>query len=213
MCYHISFDLKRKKEEARIAGNTFIIDFDSERVNGFANENYPVVANNKPSEIQLFQWGFIPAWCTSASEAEKLQKITLNAVSETLYDRPSYREAAKTNRCLIPVTGFFEWQHQGKTKIPFHISMIDSSIFCLAGIWDRWINQQTGGITYSFTILTTTANDLMSSIHNTKKRMPVIVLADDQEKWIDPQLEESDFLSIIKAIPSHLMMAERLVSS
>ncbi len=108
---------------------------------------------------------------------------TFNARSETVSSKPAFRECFSSRRCLVPVRGFFEWQHVGGRKIPWYITLRDEEIFSLAGIWDSWTMQ--GGMTLeTFSVVTTRANELMEEIHNTKKRMPVILPSSAEKIWL-----------------------------
>ncbi len=115
---------------------------------------------------------------------------TFNARSETIDTKPAFRESFISRRCLVPVRGFFEWQHIGGRKIPWYISLRDEDIFSLAGIWDSW--KMKGGVSVNtFSVVTTRANELMSEIHNTKKRMPVILPAAAEKLWLKEELEKN----------------------
>lgn len=140
--------------------------------NGLQHPDTPVITNLEPQSIQLFQWGLIPFWAKDKS----IQKNTLNARLETLHEKPSFRKSMQ-NRCLILADGFFEWQWldtKGKQKQKYLITLPDESLFAFAGLYNTWVDKETGEIVKTYTIITTAANELMSRIHNTKKRMPVI---------------------------------------
>ncbi len=94
----------------------------------------------------------------------------------------SFREPFRSQRCLIPADGFYEWRRNGKTKQPFCFEVNDGELFAFAGLWDRWKNPQ-GNVVETCTILTTTPNSLLSDIHD---RMPVILTHDDYDLWLDP---------------------------
>ena len=83
-------------------------------------------------EITSIRWGLIPSWAKDTSAAQ------INARSETVLEKPAFRENFERRRCLIPADGFFEWRRSGKLKQPFHFGMKDDSLFSFAGIWDRW---------------------------------------------------------------------------
>ncbi len=87
-----------------------------------------------PRELAVLRWGFVPSWAKDPSIGFKL----INARAETAGDKPAFREAINRRRCLIPATGFYEWRREGKTRIPFCFTMLDDSIFALAGIWESW---------------------------------------------------------------------------
>jgi putative SOS response-associated peptidase YedK len=180
----------------------------------FTYPNWPVVLNS--NEIDEFSWGLIPSWIKSIEEAHKIRTFTLNAASETVFEKPSFSKSIKTRRCLIPSTGFFEWQTIGKNKYPYFIHLRNIPVFSMAGIWDEWIDRGTGEIVKSFSILTTTANLTMEKIHNTKKRMPLILTPDLEASWLTMDLSEKDIKKLCFPIHDSLMEAytvSKLVSS
>jgi putative SOS response-associated peptidase YedK len=142
----------------------------------------PVIIDEKPQEIQLFNWGLVPAW----SQDLLIRKYTLNARIETLYEKRSFKEVV-SNRCLILADGFYEWQwltKSGSKKNKYLITLPNEALFGFAGIYSQW-QDFDGAIFNSYSIVTTEANDLMSEIHNTKKRMPVIVKKEDEAAWLE----------------------------
>ena len=94
-------------------------------------------------------------------------------------------------RCLIPTNGFYEWQTIGKQKNPHFIKMETSEIFAFGGIWEEWVDTQTGEIIQTFSIITTEANSLMAEIHNTKKRQPLILPKESESMWLNENLNNS----------------------
>lgn len=148
---------------------------------GFDHPIWPIVTVNQ--ELQGMQWGLIPNWF-KGDDALDFAKNTLNAKSETLHEKPSFAHLIDRNRCLIPSTGFFEFQSVGKEKIPYFIYSKETPIFSMAGIYDTWHHPKTGEIVQSFSMITCEANELMATIHNTKKRMPVILKPGDEDSWL-----------------------------
>jgi putative SOS response-associated peptidase YedK len=123
-------------------------------------------------DLKYLVWGLVPAW-------SKDGKGFINARSETIADKPSFSESFQRRRCLIPADGFYEWQRSGKMAQPYFFQMHDESPFAFAGIWDEW--QGDGKVIASCAIITTTANELLASIHN---RMPVILRTEWQDSWL-----------------------------
>lgn len=155
--------------------------------NGFQHPYTPVITNKSKEEIQLYQWGLIPFWAKDKS----IQKNTLNARLETVHEKPSFRNSMQ-NRCLILADGFFEWQWidpKGKQKQKYLITLPDESSFAFAGLYNTWVDKETGEIVNTYTIITTVANELMSRIHNTKKRMPVILKQEQESQWLQKGLD------------------------
>jgi putative SOS response-associated peptidase YedK len=130
------------------------------------------------------QWGLIPAWSRNREEAERIRKGTYNARSETLHEKPSFKEALSRGRCLIIAGGFFEWQLVNQVKIPWYISLKNGDPFVFAGLCDTWRDRLSGELLKSCSIITTDANPMMEKIHNTKKRMPVILKKEMENDWI-----------------------------
>jgi putative SOS response-associated peptidase YedK len=129
-------------------------------------------------KVSLMRWGLIPSWAKDPSIGYK----TINARAETVATTPSFREPFRSQRCLIPADGFYEWKRGGKTKQPYCFEVNDGELFAFAGLWDRWKSLQ-GEVVESCTIITTTPNPLLADIHD---RMPVILSPDDYDLWLDP---------------------------
>lgn len=179
--------------------------------NGFDFKETPIVTTGKPNELQLFHWGLVPFWVKDEASGMKLRIQTLNCISEEMYDKPSFKDAAKEGkRCLIPCTGFYEWKwldEKGKTKIPHYIGLKDQELFSVAGLYSRWKNRETDQYYYSYTVLTTHANPLMAEIHNSKKRMPVIIPREYEKDWLNPNLTKEDVLALCTPLDDSRMKA------
>ena len=93
-------------------------------------------------EVTTLKWGLVPFWAKDPKVGYRL----INARSETAHEKPSFREAFKHRRCLVPADGFYEWRNEGKRKQPYHIGLKDNGGFLMAGLWDRWIDQDTGEV-------------------------------------------------------------------
>jgi putative SOS response-associated peptidase YedK len=166
------------------------------QVGGFEHPKILVFTDEQPFESQLFSWGLIPAWVKDEQTATKLRTQTLNARGESIWEKPSFRESAKGKRCLVYVDAFYEYHHQKSKSYPFHVSMKDESPMVFAGLWQEWVNKETGEIVKSFTIVTTEGSPVMSRIHNNPKaegaRMPVILPKEKQDDWLRPCRSEED---------------------
>jgi putative SOS response-associated peptidase YedK len=137
-------------------------------------------------EATFFKWGLVPAWAKDPSIGNKL----INARSETVTEKPSFREAFTRRRILVPTEGFYEWQRQGtKKKKPFYFHMKDGEPFAIAGLWERWEGEAEPLETC--TLLTTEANSLLAPYHD---RMPVIIKPEDYELWLDAEMRRADLL-------------------
>ncbi len=151
-------------------------------------------------ELALLRWGLIPSWSKDPSIGNRL----INARAETVREKPSFRHAFRRHRCLIPASGFYEWQRQERGKQPYFVRMRDERLFAFAGLWDRWESQDKGVIE-TCTILTTAANTVLSPIHD---RMPVILPPSHYDQWLDPALKEPDSLApLLVPFPPDEMLA------
>ena len=138
--------------------------------------------------------GTDPLWTYDSTIGYKM----INARSETVAAKPSFREPLRRQRCLIPADGFYEWKREGKQKLPFCFTLASDSVFAFAGIWDRW-KSPLGQSIESCSILTTTPNELMQDIHD---RMPVILSPDAYDIWLDPGLRNVEELQpLLKPYP------------
>ncbi len=188
MCFTINVNIIREELESRYGSKLS----DPEKYNpsyyyhAFSYPDLPVshLNNIRERELSVFKWGLIPSWVTDIEEAKKIRKMTPNARSETVAEKPSFADSYRNRRCLVPVAGFFEWQHIGSGKRPWYIWSPESNIFSLAGIYDRWYDEINKKDIHTFSILTTKANKKMAEIHNSKRRMPVIISAEDENQWL-----------------------------
>lgn len=155
------------------------VEFGPPRYNIAPSQQVPIVRQNGGRRtITLARWGLIPYWAEDASIGNKL----INARSETVGSKPAFRDSLARRRCLIPATGFYEWQKSGTRKRPFHIGMKDGSLFAFAGLWSAWTSP-AGARVESCAILTTAANDLLKDMHD---RMPIILPREAYGQWLAP---------------------------
>ena len=170
-------------------------DFDLDRIAEFAPryniapaQDIAVVRMNEDAqrECEWLRWGLIASW----SKDPKSARAPINARSETAAEKPTFRRALSKRRCLIPTSGFYEWQAQkgGGPKQPFLFKMRDRPLFALAGLHERW-RGEGGEIIESAAILTTSANATLEPVH---ARMPVILSPDDYARWLDPTKQKAD---------------------
>ena len=161
-----------------------------------------VVPNPKTTGnlIRMFRWGLVPPWSPGPEAGAKM----INARSETVREKPSFREAFAHRRCLIPVDGFYEWQKRDKVKHPFLFRRKDQEVFALAGLWEQW--EYPGGRKLdTCSILTTAANSTMRPIHH---RMPVILPAKDWQVWLNlPADKAATLTSLLKPCAADLLQA------
>lgn len=155
----------------------------SDFLNGYSYPEMPIITDENFNEAILGNWGLIPAW----SKDRVIQKMTLNARLETLDEKPSFKNYTQ-NRCLILVNGFYEWKwldSKGKKKDKYFIQLDNGDQpFALGGIYNIWKDEKTDEILTSFSIVTSDANELMSEIHNTKDRMPLVLSKSAEKSWL-----------------------------
>ena len=175
MCYRTKLNSTIRKIEKTFESN-FLEPQEykpKQEINAFDFSKTPVITDEGRGEIEMYHWGLIPFWAKN----DGIKKSTLNAKIETVSEKPAFRDAVK-NRCLIIADGYYEWQwldSKGKEKQKYLITPQDQEIFAFAGIYSSWRDPQNNEQLNSYSILTTEANDLMSKIHNNKKRMPVVL--------------------------------------
>ncbi len=145
------------------------------RYNAAPSQLLPVITNQEPGRADFFRWGLIPFWAKDPSTGSKL----INARAESVAEKPSFRQALRHRRCLVPANGFFEWKQSGNRQ-PYFFHLKDKALFAFAGLWESWKDAE-GKEIRSFTIITTTANAMMKDIHH---RMPVILSPESEKAWL-----------------------------
>lgn len=154
----------------------------------------PVVAESRSSgtrRLGLLRWGLVPSWAKDPSIGNKL----INARAESAGEKPAFRKALSRRRCLVPADGFYEWKRPvgGKgPKQPYLIQHADGSPLALAGLWELWRppgSSQDEPFLRTFTILTTSANEVISELHD---RMPVVIPQSGWDRWLDPEVEDAE---------------------
>jgi putative SOS response-associated peptidase YedK len=181
------------------------------RYNVAPTQSVLVVTNNGEAKnrAEFMHWGLVPSWAKDMSIGNRM----INARGETLAEKSSFRRALQKRRCLVLADGFYEWQGTGKSKTPMYVALKSREPFGMAGLWEAW-KMPSGDWLHSCTIITTTPNSLMEPIHN---RMPVILSREIEATWLDPELDDSTFLTnLLQPYPSDEMQTypvSRLVNS
>ena len=203
MCFTVSFEgkaIKAVKEHLQIYpklemrgefNNLYYL------VSGFSHPKLPVFKNDA---VEICEWGLIPSFAKNEEKAKELANMTLNARSDTIHQKPSFKNSIKKNRCILPLDGFYEWQHNGKLKQPYYIYPSDETVFYLGCIYNN----------NTFSIITTDANPLMANIHNTKKRMPLILPKSSIETWVDPTTDIALVDQMMQPYSTELMSAHTI---
>jgi putative SOS response-associated peptidase YedK len=155
--------------------------------------------NHRTGEVSLdpLRWGLIPHWCNDPSGGRK----PINAKCETVRTLPTFRDAYRLRRCIVPVDGFFEWKaiKGQKAKQPHAIAMKDGKPFGIGGIWENWKHPESEEWTRTFAIITTDANALVADIHD---RMPLILAPESYGRWLG---DEPDPADLMRPLPAELM--------
>jgi len=141
-----------------------------------------------PREVAMLYWGLVPSWAKEKSIGARM----INARSETLAEKPSFRSAFRRRRCLVLADGYYEWQRSAATKQPYFIAFEDGQPFGMAGLWERWRDPATGEPLESCCIVTTSPSPAVAHVHD---RMPVIVPPEAYAEWLDPRNEAVDRLA------------------
>ncbi len=167
----------------------------------------PVVLLGKAREpgITFMKWGLIPPFADSENIGYKM----INARSETIDTKPSYKKAFQRKRCLIPANGFYEWKKLEGTdkKLPFYIRLLNGNLFAFAGIFERWSGDDNKEI-FSYSVITTEANPLLQPLH---ERMPVILKPEHYDFWLDPMNDDIEGLKmLLKPYPTEEMSVFRI---
>ena len=171
------------------------------RYNAAPTQNLPVILNEDADrrQIQLLRWGLVPFWAEDPAIGSRM----INARSETLAEKPSFRTALKKRRCLVLADGFYEWQKTAGGKAPMRITLKSGEPFALAGLWETW-KEPTGDLLRTFTIITTSPNELLEPIHN---RMPVILPREHEAIWLDNAADQAIWLDMLRPYPADLLTA------
>jgi putative SOS response-associated peptidase YedK len=143
--------------------------------------------NGGDRELAFLQWGLIPSWAKDPTASYKM----INARSETAHEKPSFKQAFRARRCIIPASGFYEWEKVGKEKIPHYIHLRDGKVMSLAGLWERWKSAE-GQELETCTVLTTAANSLIRQLHD---RMPVILHNEEFDLWLNREIDDVNRLT------------------
>jgi putative SOS response-associated peptidase YedK len=150
--------------------------------------------------LDPLRWGLVPRWAKDASGAAKM----INARSESVAEKPAFREAFRKRRCLVTADGFYEWRTDGKSKQPYAVALADGAPMALAGLWEGW-RAPDGSILRTCTIVTTEANEKLAAMHH---RMPVILPREAWGRWLgEVPAEAEDLLALLRPCPAEMVVA------
>jgi len=222
MCFHNAMSKKAKELAKRYGKKLDIIEAweeiirerqaNGDDVNNFVEQTNHIAAYDEPvcsiiteeEEVQTMQWGLIPSMTKDLSQLERYNKENWfkNARSEDIFQTWPYRFVIESKRCIIPSTHYYEYHHNpDKSTTLYRIYLTNQELYSIGGIWDTWIHPVTKELLHSFTMITTPANPLTWEIHNGGKnphRMPLILLPEDEQKWIDPNLNTEGIKDLMK---------------
>jgi putative SOS response-associated peptidase YedK len=188
MCgrYALFADQEKIEETFGIQSEDFSIY--TSNYNAAPGTDLPVVLVGKGNirKIGRLRWGLIPSW----AEDRSIGNTMINARCETLTEKASFKKPFQRHRCLIPASGFYEWQQLGKAKIPYFARSLDQEVIGFAGLFEKW--EHGDEHIYSFTIITTPANSLLKPLH---ERMPAILRPEQYEMWLDPLFSKVEQLT------------------
>jgi putative SOS response-associated peptidase YedK len=153
---------------------------------------FSIVKHEHKNWLETLYWGLVPFWAKDISIGSRM----INARAETVAEKPSFRNAFKKRRCLIPADGFYEWKGEKGNKQPYYISSPLVGPFAFAGLWEKWTDKESDGDTVykSCTIITIAASGSVREIHH---RMPAILSQEFHEKWLSPEIHDPKALKII----------------
>jgi len=206
MCYRyvlLRSDLRAAAERLRAL---LSVEFDS-RYNLPPGSDVPVLRvapGGSGREVALLHWGLVPGW---AKERTAFGPKLTNARAESIAEKPAFRNAFVHRRCVLPATGFYEWEARGKARLPWLFRRRDGQPFLLAGLWESW-RAPDGGVLESCTVITTEPNELMRPIHD---RMPAVLTPEQCDRWLDPAEETPARLApLLHPWPAEQMAAGRV---
>jgi len=170
------------------------------RYNVAPGQDAPVILGGAERRLARFRWGLVPRWASDPSVGNKL----INARGESLADKPSFAEAFRKRRCLVPADGFYEWKKTPAGRHPVRYVLKDEELFAFAGLWDAW-RRPDGSELFTYTIVTTKPNELVAPVHD---RMPVLLRPEDEDLWLDERVDDPARLTpLLSPYPADRMEA------
>ena len=196
MCGRFTLHHSAQEVAQRFAAQETLFDFPA-RYNIAPMQPLAVITRNAHGDdkrvLEGYRWGLVPSWAKDDAIGAKM----INARAETLIEKPSFKSALRSRRCLIPADGFYEWKTNGKTKQPHYIRFNDDRIYAFAGLWEEW-NGPGDAPLRTATIITSEPNALLASLHH---RMAVILRPQDEAIWLDPKVSAQDALELLRTFP------------
>ena len=222
MCYDVQAKLKTQLKRAKANNDNESVVELTEKLERFLNKplfhasafDHPelLIYTNKSQYLPVAaHWGLIPSWTKSRNDAKEIWNKTLIARSESIFEKPAFKESAESKRCIVPVDGFFEHHHFNGKTFPYFIQNENGEAMNLAGLYNEWTPPESDESVVTFSVITQKANELMSTIHNNPKipapRMPFILTDEETEIWLnesgDGLLEELMSKEPISELKAH----------
>jgi putative SOS response-associated peptidase YedK len=184
------YTLAADAEELLEAFDVSSLEFDLvKRFNIAPSQLAPVVAQDRRGRrIGLLSWGLVPSWMEEPGSG------FINARSESVLEKPSFKEAFRRRRCLVPADGFFEWKKEASGKVPYWFHPPGGGVVSFAGLWDSW-SRPDQEPRHTFTILTTEANEDVRDVHD---RMPVVIEAGDRDTWLERETSVGELTGMLQ---------------
>ncbi|NIX16279.1 MAG: hypothetical protein GWN11_10515 [Candidatus Dadabacteria bacterium] len=189
------YDIKEIDNRFKVQSESFEY---KPRYNINPGQNVPIITNDEEAKCVMMRWGLVPGWSNDPLIGFQL----INAKSESINQDKNFKNSLREKRCIVPCSGFYLTKRIDRTtKKLFFVNSKDGNIFGFAGLWDIW--GRDGGNLTTFTIVTTTANNLIEGISD---RMPVILYKEDEQKWLDPNIQDpAEVTPLLKAYTSEQM--------
>lgn len=205
MCYYNTINIKKGTKISLNGMTKELSEVNRPIQSGFEYGDWTIVKpTNDGYDFELAHWELIAPWVKNNFEVMKGREKfnTLNATAERLLESKLFKQSALKRRCLVLSSGFYEWRHftpEGSKKdiaYPYFISVKEQPVFFMAGVYQPWVDVESGEMMNTFSIVTTKANHLMEQIHNKKKRMPTILNDQQASSWISPNLSEQQIMQL-----------------
>ncbi len=162
-------------------------------------QSLPVVTRNSPNKLEIMKWGLVPSWADDVRIGYKM----LNARGETVAEKPAFRSAFKSRRCLVPTNGYYEWKKEAGHKVPYLFRLKGGGLFSFAGLYERW-HAAEGNELSTYTVITTRPNTLAEQVHD---RMPVILQPGAEDAWLNSETPVEQLLGLLVPYPEEDMEA------
>lgn len=220
MCYNTQY----ATQESKTYATRYEIDVEQIEIfpkmwwaNGFDFPDLPVITNEEPDRIQSLVWGMIPHFTNPEWGIDKIRSRNLNARDDKVFELPSWKKPIESQRCLVVLDAFYEYYHADKTsRVPYRIKLKNDPVLTVAGLWDRWSDKELGLERNTVSIVTTTANEIMSQIHNSPEavkrgghRMPLILTREIEKLWLSIDATDKagreQLIELMGPIPSEML--------